>query len=172
MNSITQNMQDRRSVRQYTDKAVGLPLLQEIAAAGQNAPTAMNKQTRLLTVVRRQDLLSRLCEAMRKALDDKDYGMYAADAIIIVSEDRDESNAVANCACAMQNMMLAAHSLGLGSVWINQLKHVSDDPGVRAVLDALDVPASHYAWCNLALGYADGQTEPKPKDGAKIGWFL
>ncbi len=41
-------------------------------------------------------------------------------------------------ACAMENMFLAAHSMGIGSVWINQLQGICDEPSVRQVLTSLE----------------------------------
>lgn len=172
MNEVLRAIHDRRSVRKFKNQKIDRAALEQVAQAGRNAPTGMNKQTRLLTVVQQPKLIAQLCDAMGKALDDKGYNMYDADAIVIVSEHRDESNGLANSACAMQNMMLAAYSLGLGSVWINQLKHVTDDADVRTVLDAFEIPADHRAWCNLALGYAGEQPAPKPKDGMTINWFV
>lgn len=172
MSEVLSTIRDRRSVRQFDGRKIEQPVLESIALAGRNAPTGMNKQTRLLTVVQRKDLIDRLCEAMGNAQDDTGYHMYHPDALIIVSEHRDESNGLANAACAMQNMMLAAHAQGVGSVWINQLKHVYDQPSVHAVLDELGIPESHKPWCNLALGYAAQQPEDKPKDAMTIDWFL
>lgn len=45
-----------------------------------------------------------------------------------------------DCACALQNIFLAAKSLGIGSCWINQLGQTCDDPDVRAFLTGLGIP--------------------------------
>ena len=58
-------------------------------------------------------------------------------------------------ACAMENIFLAAHSLGVGSVWINQLNGISDRLAVREVLTELSVPADHVVYGMAALGYPD-----------------
>lgn len=173
MNDIISNINSRRSVRQFTDQKISRADLETIVLAGREAPTGKNNQARVLTVVQRPEMIADLCRAMATALDvDPGYDMYRPNAIIIVSEHREESNAIANCACAMQNMMLAAHSIGIGSVWINQLKHVCDDPDVRALLGAMNIPDTHKSWCNLALGYAAVTPDPKTNAAMAIDWFI
>jgi nitroreductase len=73
-----------------------------------------------------------------------------------------------DCACAIENMFLAAHSLGIGSCWINQLGTTCDDPEVRAFITSLGVPENHKVYGCVALGYADSKIpmkEKKVKDG-------
>lgn len=58
-----------------------------------------------------------------------------------------------DCACAIENMFLAACSLGIGSCWINQLGTTCDDPQVRELLTELGVPENHKVYGCVALGY-------------------
>ena len=58
-----------------------------------------------------------------------------------------------DCACAIENMFLAATSLGIASCWINQLGTTCDDPEVRAYLTSLGVPENHKVYGCVALGY-------------------
>jgi nitroreductase len=51
-------------------------------------------------------------------------------------------------------MFLAAHSLGIGSVWINQLRDISDKESVRTIFRELGIPDSQVAFGTAALGYA------------------
>lgn len=172
MNEVLQAIEARRSVRSFTSDSLSRELLEQIAQAGQYAPTARDTRTRLLTVVQQPEKIAALCEAMALALPDKDYCMYHPSAIIIVSELRSETQSDLNCACAMQNMMLAAHSLDVGCVWINQLRIVCNDYKVLEVLDSLGIPADHRAVCNLALGHIKTPAAPKDKSDLAIHWCL
>lgn len=58
---------------------------------------------------------------------------------------------------ALENIFLAAHALGIGSVWINQLNGICDEPAVRAVLTKLKIPENHIVWGMAALGYAEAK---------------
>jgi nitroreductase len=60
-------------------------------------------------------------------------------------------------ACALENIFLAAHSLGIGSVWINQLRHCCDEAEVRAILEEWGIPEDHVVYGIAALGYQDGE---------------
>jgi nitroreductase len=66
-----------------------------------------------------------------------------------------------DCACALQTIFLAAHALGVGSVWINQLRHVCDEAKVRDLLTAYGVPTTHKVYGCAALGYP--AAEPRDK---------
>lgn len=55
---------------------------------------------------------------------------------------------------ALENIFLAAHALGVGSVWINQLRDFCDVPEVRALLHEYGVPDGHAVYGSAALGYA------------------
>ena len=67
---------------------------------------------------------------------------------------------------ALENIFLAAHSLGVDSVWINQLTDTYSDPDLRAVLTEFGVPADHQVCGCAALGYA---ANPLPSDRENKG---
>ena len=68
-------------------------------------------------------------------------------------------------------MMLAAHSMGLGTVWINQLKDTCGDAGVRKLLTAFGVPEDHDVYACCAIGTAlGGAKAPDRKAGARRLW--
>ena len=85
-----------------------------------------------------------------------------------MSDRQSDVNAQANCACALENMMLAAQSLGLGSVWINQMKLVCGDAGVRGQLEAFGVPQDHTVGGCLALGYAADAPRDVPRKPGRV----
>ena len=80
--------------------------------------------------------------------------MYAPQSIVVVAHAKGAEFGREDDGCALENMFLAAHSLGIGSVWINQLQGICDEPIVRAELDALGVPADAEVHGICALGYA------------------
>jgi nitroreductase len=73
---------------------------------------------------------------------------------------------MADCALAMQNIFLAAQSIGLGTCYINQLRWLRDDPGVRVYLSEYGVPKEHVICCAAAVGFIAGESPaPKRKEG-------
>ena len=80
--------------------------------------------------------------------------MYEPQTIIITSNLRDSRFGIDDNACALENIFLAAHAFGIGSVWINQLRDACDDPDVRRMLTSYGIPDDHTAYGIAALGYA------------------
>jgi len=162
MNDVIENIYTRRSVRAFEDKKIPKELLETIADVARYAPSGMNRQEWRFTVVQNKDLVRKLAKVITEELDrGPDYNFYGADTLVITSAPRDAKYAVEDCACALENMFLAAHSFGIGSVWINQLKGICDVPEVRAVLNELNIPAENICNGIAALGYE--KTEPKGK---------
>lgn len=92
------------------------------------------------------------------------YNFYDPNVIILASNEKDNTNGLADCACAMENMFLMAQELGIGSCWINQLKEICDEPQVRAELKQFGVPDNHIVWGIVDLGYAAQEPVCKEKN--------
>ena len=169
MNDVLQNIRARRSVRAFEDKAIPEETMQEILDAGLWAPSAMNRQLWQYTAVSNKEKLTALQNALKAVLDRPDYGrFYNADTLVLVSVPRDYEHGIADSACALENMFLAAASLGVGSVWINQFKNNCDDARLRTVLSDCGIPADHVIWGAAALGYGKPQNATRENKGKVV----
>ncbi|MFA6688688.1 MAG: nitroreductase family protein [Sphaerochaetaceae bacterium] len=155
MNETLQTIFQRRSVRAYSDRPVQDTDVELIVRAGRYAPSGMNTQGWHFTVLRNQDKLKSLGE--RVAGVGQTF-FYNAPVLILVSYRIGNRFAEDDCACAMMNMMLAATSLGLGSVWCNRINGNSQ---FDTSLQDYGVPAGYQVHGCLALGYA---SSPLPAD--------
>lgn len=156
MNEILNNIYTRRSVRKFSSAPVEESALNEIIKAGLYAPSAMNTQLWQITVVKNEEKIVALQKAIAKALDRPDYHrFYGAPVFIIVTVPEDYRHGAVDTACVLENMFLAAHSLGIGSVWINQLRDCCNDAEVRTILNSLEIPENHICFGCAAIGYAD-----------------
>ena len=153
-NPVIEGILGRRSVRAFQERAIPREDLEAIVACGQWAPSARNRQEWTFVVVDSRARIARLAEAMRRALGHDAYDMYAPQSIVIVAHAKGAEFGREDDGCALENMFLAAHSLGIGSVWINQLQGICDEPAVRAELDVLGVPTDAEVHGVCALGYA------------------
>ena len=170
MNAVIENILTRRSVRSYLDKQVEKGSVELIVKAGRYAPSAMNGQTFQITVVRNPEILKDMYTAIPKYMGTGgEYNFYGAKTLILVSDKKDKEIGQMDCACVAENMFLAAHSLGIGSVWINQFRETSDCEDVRAALNKAGVPAEHKVWVAVALGYPVSKPEDKEKTAA-VHW--
>ncbi len=154
MNAVMENLLTRRSIRAFEDRPIPKEALDQILKAAQYAPSAMNRQTWQFTVLRSRAKIQELAAAIGKALGRENYTMYEPQTIIITSNLRDSRFGIDDNACALENIFLAAHAFGIGSVWINQLRDACDDPDVRRMLRSYGIPDDHGAYGIAALGYA------------------
>lgn len=169
MNEVYETILSRRSIRAFKEQKISKEDLMTIAKAGVHAPSGMNRQSWKFTIIQQQDKIQTLAKVVAKVLEKgNSYNFYQPDALILVSNDRENSNGLADSACALENMFLMAHSMGIGSVWINQLKTICDEPEIRELLDSYEIPSNHIVYGIAALGYAKEEGKPKEKDESVI----
>jgi len=176
MNEVLQNIKARRSVRAYTDRQVSAQDLDLILEAAAYAPNGMHYETWHFTAIQDAAILTELNKVIKGAFAKSDEPRlrergqsetyccyYHAPTLVIVSNEPTQWWASMDCACALENIFLAARSLGIGSCWINQLGQTCDDPEVRALLTRLGVPQNHKVYGCAALGYESANTSQKEK---------
>lgn len=177
-NEVLENIKSRRSVRTYTERQVSAGDLNLILEAAAYAPSGMNFQTWHFTAIQDAAVLTELNEKIKGAfaksddphLQERGHSetyccYYHAPTLVIVSNEPTRWWAPMDCACALQNIFLAAKSLGIGSCWINQLGQTCDDPDVRAFLTRLGIPENHRVYGCAALGYAPADAEAGSRHG-------
>ncbi len=107
----------RRSVRKFTDQPIDDQLIKKILAAGMAAPSAGNEQPWQFIVLKDR-------QALQKLSDCSPYAKAAGNAPVAIvvcgdlSLEKHEGFWVQDCSAAVQNMLLEAIALGLGSVWL------------------------------------------------------
>jgi len=166
MNEVIKNILTRRSIRKFSDKKIDRQDLEVLLKAACYAPSGMNRQTWQFTAVVDEGKIGQLADAVAKALGKEEYDFYKPAALIIPSNTRESRWGIDDNACALQNIFLAAHSLGIGSVWINQLRDCCDAPEVRAILTEMGIPENHVIYGTAALGYS---ALPEAGEVEKIG---
>ncbi len=174
MNPVMENILTRRSIRSYEERQIPAESLDQILLAGTYAPSGRSLQTWKFTAVQNPQVLARINATLREALrtvsvgpdthpyvahlkpkaerEDSEF-LFHAPTYVIVSNDRENVNALADSAVAMENMMLAAHSFGIGSCWLNHLPGLTHHPVIRSLMTELDIPDHHDIYGTLALGW-------------------
>jgi nitroreductase len=107
----------RRSIRQFTDESVGEEIQKKLLRAAMQAPTARNSQAWQFVVIDDKNILCGISNFHPYA----DMLKHAPLAITICGDFQLEESIdylALNCAAATENILLAAHSLGLGAVWL------------------------------------------------------
>lgn len=168
MNSVMENLLTRRSVRAFSDREIHAEELNQILKAAKYAPSGRNLQTWQFTAILDQEKIERLAAVIAKELAREGYDMYKPRVLIIPSNEKDSPYGMEDNACALENIFLAAHSFGIGSVWINQLRDICDRPSVRSLLSQWGVPDDHTVYGMAALGYPASVFEKAVEKKGKI----
>jgi nitroreductase len=145
----------RRSVRSFTGDLVAREDLVKILRAGMSAPSAVNIQPWAFIAVTKRETLDELCDRLpyAKMLD-------KAGAAIVVCGIPDKDAAysgkywVMDCSTAAENILLAAHALGLGAVWT--AVH-PDEEKLRTVRKILNIPQSIIPLNVIPIGVPTGK---------------
>ena len=165
---------DRRSCRRFLPQPPEPSVLAAIAEAGRYAPSSKNRQACRFYIITDRPLLERMAAAVSDRLEeyrDRDC-TYGAPALILVTCDRGNNCALQDASCAMENMMLAACAMGVGSCWVNQPFHLRDNEEMKALLAQLGVGEEEFPCCSLALGLPAGELFPgRPeRTGNAVTW--
>ncbi|RME53830.1 nitroreductase family protein [Candidatus Woesearchaeota archaeon] len=150
----------RRSIRSFTEVPIEFDKLMTVLDAGNHAPSSGNLQNwKFILITGNEDV-----RKLRPFCADQECFATAQAGIVVVGEHERASDyyglrgerlfTVQNCAAAMENMLLAAHALGLGAVWIGSLEE-------EKVASVLDVPESARVQGIVLLGYPAEPPEPK-----------
>ena len=168
MNETLKVIRERRSIRKYKAEQIKDAELNAILDAGTWAPTGMGKQSPVMVLVQDRetiDYMTKLnAEIQGRPGTDPFYG---APTVVVVLADGENPNWMRDGSLVMGNLMLAAHSVGVGSCWINRALELFDLPEGKALLRKWGLSETLRGVGNCALGYADGEpAAPKPrKDG-------
>ena len=126
----------RRSIRRYTNQSIPDDLIEKLLIAGMHAPSARNKQPWHFIVVRKRELLDKISVIHPYA-----YMLKEAPLGIIICGDKKleitEEYIVQDCSAATQNILLAAHSFGLGAVWLGIYPR---EPRIKALRELFSLP--------------------------------
>ncbi len=169
-NEVLENIKARRSVRAYKQDPVPRELIEAICEAGTYAPTGQGKQSPTIVAVTEGKYLAEL--ALRNAMilgkDCDPY--YYAPVILLVLADGSVNTFVEDGSCVLENMMLAASSLGLGTVWVHRERELFDSEKGKALLREWGLPETLRGVGALALGYP--AEAPKPAAPRKKGYIV
>lgn len=168
----------RRSTRSYKADAVENDKLQKILEAGRYAPSGGNSQTNHFLVVQNSEVLKKLAtlaenafakmevtaetySSLKMSINLSKKGGYVfhynAPVLIIVANQKNYGNNLADSAVAVENMMIAANELDLGSCWINQLHWLTEDAEILKYLRELGLKENERVYASLVVGYAKSE---------------
>ena len=144
----------RRSIRKYEDKDIPEEILQQILESGRQAPSAVNRQPIHFIIVNDRDILKNLCDNLITR-----FVKRAPLAIVGCANTKSLLTgkwAVVDATIAMQNMVIAALTFGIGSCWIGACNE-------KKVKELLKIPDKLKVVAVLTFGYPAEQPKPRKK---------
>ena len=172
-NEFIRTILSRHSVRKFTDKRIDRSILETLIAAGIQAPSGHNLQTWRFTVVTNQEMIDKIRktgEMVAKREGTGFYGFHNPDTLILISNDRRNDCGIQDASCAAENILLAAHALGLGGCWLNGLMRIAEQPEIQKLLDELNIPGNHIIWSMIALGYPAIEDKAPARKTNVVNW--
>lgn len=164
MSHLMEIIKSRRSTRAFKPTLPPKDSVMQLVEAAEWAPSGMGKFLWHFTVIYNAEKSYKLARAVAEADNrEPEYNFYGAPVNIIISYKRGEHHALVDGAAAMQNILLMATELGLGSCWINQIRETCDVPSVRVLLTEYGVPEDHIVISSAAIGYIEKETPAKPR---------
>ena len=176
MNEVMQNILKRRSIRKYKSDPVGRADLETIVQAALYAPTGADAEPWHFTVLTDKKLIGELDEKARAAMRESgieriaEMGnnlayriFFGAPVVVVISGEKvlrktgTHLSALADCSAAIQNMQLAATSLGLGSCWIGLIRYLFEK-------DKSMAPEGYEPLFALTLGTSAGAEAIRPRE--------
>ncbi|MCI6504288.1 MAG: nitroreductase [Prevotella sp.] len=180
MKETIKNIITRRSVKKYQNRDVMPELIEEIVKAGTYAPTGRNSQSPIIIAVTNKTLRDRLSQLnldvirrqrLTTSSGDSDP-FYGAPVVLVVLAKKNVPTRVYDGSLVMENMMLAAHSLGLGSCWIHRAKEMFETEEGKNILLDLGITEEYEGIGNCIIGYAaeDALQPQMPRKGDYVVW--
>ena len=156
MNDVLKNIQERRSCRNYKPDMVPEELLNQVIEAGLYAPSSLGQQSGMIVAVtdkETRDKLSKLNARFTKNPDSDPF--YGAPVVLVVLARTERPAQFCDGCLMMENMMLAAHSLGLGTCWIHRATEMYQSDEGKAFLDSVGIEGDVVGVGHCIVGYPD-----------------
>lgn len=164
-----QNLLTRTSVKKYKSDPVPKALIEKIVEAGTYAPSGRNAQSPVILAISDRQVRDELSRINAKILGAEGADpFYNAPVVLVVLAEKERNTRVYDGSCVMENLMLAAHALGLGSCWIHRAKETFELPEGKALLEKLGVKGEYEGIGNCIVGYADGEFPVKPRKENRV----
>ncbi len=172
MNQTIETIKNRRSVRKYLPEQIKDQELETLLETAIHAPTGHNDQPWHFTVIQNADLIKEINDGAKEVMSNmeaewmsrlgsmEDFNIFhGAPTVVIVSGRKDATTPLVDCSAAVENMLLAAESMDMGSCWIGFAKFYFINP---ENLEKFDIPSENEVHFGVSLGYKAMENSSPP----------
>ena len=147
------HIKTRRSVRAYKSEPVPSKALDAVLEAGTCAPTGGGHQSPTIIAITDSKYRREIAKLNAEVMVSNTDPYYGAPVVILVLVDGSASTYVEDGSCILENMMLAAHTLSLGTVWVYREHEIFDIESGKNLLWEWKLPEILRGIGTIALGY-------------------
>ncbi|WP_434305595.1 nitroreductase family protein [Clostridium botulinum] len=182
MNTVLQTIKNRRSIRSYKSEQIKEEELQCILDAGIYAPSGCNHQSWHFTVIQNRELITTMSNVAKEKLKNsanenfRNMGnnekldlTHGAPTLIVVSGKEGNYSPLVDCSAAIENMLIAAESLNIGSLWIGLISLAFDN---KEIIEKLNIPKGYKPYFGIALGYKNVSEDKAPKRNENVITYI
>ena len=168
-NEFLEIIKTRRSCRKYRPEQITDEELKLVLEAGIYAPTSRGLQAPYIVAVQNKEQMAKLAAMNAEVMGVTSNPYYDAPTYVIVLAPGDARNPIQDGSCILENMMLAAHALGLASCWIHREREMFEMPEAKELLAVWGLPQDLIGIGALSLGYP--AEEPIPAKPRKADYY-
>ncbi|HEX7468127.1 MAG TPA: nitroreductase family protein [Methanobacterium sp.] len=178
MNQTMETIKNRRSVRQYRSEQIKDQELEEILEAAIYAPTGHNDQPWHFTIIQNIDMINEINDGAKKVMQKMEIEwisklgavenfniFHRAPTVLIVSGRNDATSPLVDCSAAVENILLAAESMYIGSCWIGFARFFFMNPGSKK---KLNIPKDYEVHFGVSLGYKVRENPQAPERNQNV----
>ncbi len=171
MNEIIKAMIERRSCKSFKGDMLPKETIQKVIEAGLWAANGRGLQTPIIVAVTDKETRDKLSKLNANVFGATNDPFYNAPVVLIVLAPKEHPNRVYDGSLVMGNLMLAAHSMGIGSCWIHRAKEVMAMPEGKDILNSLGIEGEWEGVGNCVLGLPEGALkEAQPRKDNRVYW--
>ena len=162
---VMNNILTRKSVRHFTGEPVSAEQVEQLLRAGMAAPSAVNKQPWAFIVVDDPELIHQLGDSLpsSRLSNNASLGIIPCGDFNNTLEGNGRDFWIQDCSAATENILLAAHSMGLGAVWTALTVTSEEDERSAKARRILNIPDNLHPLCIITIGVPAEDPEPKDK---------
>jgi len=182
-NQVVECIMNRRSIRAYKPEQIKDEELQTILECGINAPSARNSQPWEVRVIRDKeaidnlnkeviaDMIEKRPEAKERFADEDASVFFHAPTLLVVAYDTTQYWGQSDCGMLVQNILLAAESMNIGSCAVGCCRDYINSPKAADFVKSLNLPENYLVYLTVTLGYKDENPDAKPRDDKKVAYM-
>ena len=182
-NQVVECIMSRRSIRAYKPEQIKDEELKTILECAINAPSARNSQPWEVRVMQNKDAIENLNkeviadmiekrpEAKERFADENASVFFHAPTLLVVAYDTTQYWGQSDCGMLVQNILLAAESMNIGSCAVGCCREYINSPKAADFVKSLNLPENYVVYLTVTLGYKDENPDAKPRDDKKVAYM-